>query len=387
VALATDVKRVVWASSVAVYGPSEKHPIVPVNEEAPTWPNLMYAYSKLMSEFLGWHYYSTLGLDNIGLRFEAVYGPGMELKGRATLHYFLFDLFKNGSLGKLCIVGEGDCLINWLFVKDCVQALIKACYAKSLKHRIFNIGGFEHTVREVASVVKELVPEADVNVVSEVLPGFKSFKKYGGLMSVDTARARQELGFQPSVHMKESVRELINYYRALAACMRRAGIAYFYTLIDDAIARVIKSEGGILWACKNYDGDVMSDLLGSAFGSLAIMSSVLVSPNGYFEYEAAHGTAQKHYYRYLKGEKTSTNPMAIIFAWSGALRKRGELDHIRDLIDFSNVLERATKETIEVDGVMTGDLANISDPPAKKVATTDEFIDAIGERLERLVQK
>lgn len=166
---------------------------------------------------------------------------------------------------------------------------------------------------------------------------------------------------------------------------KKAGITYFYTLIDDAVARVIKSEGGFLWACKNYDGDVMSDLLGSAYGSLAIMSSVLVSPNGCFEYEAAHGTVQKHYYRYLKGEKTSTNPMAIIFAWTGALRKRGELDNIPELIKFANNLERATKETVEVEGIMTGDLANISDPPAKKVATTDEFINAVGEKLKRLM--
>lgn len=162
----------------------------------------------------------------------------------------------------------------------------------------------------------------------------------------------------------------------------KAGISYFYTLIDDAVARVVKSEGGFLWACKNYDGDVMSDLIGSAYGSLAIMSSVLVSPNGYFEYEAAHGTVQKHYYRHVKGERTSTNSMAIIFAWAGALRKRGDLDKIPELVQFANRLERATKETIEADGIMTGDLASISDPPAKKVASTEEFIDAIGKRLK-----
>ena len=162
----------------------------------------------------------------------------------------------------------------------------------------------------------------------------------------------------------------------------KAGISYFYTLIDDAVARVVKSEGGFLWACKNYDGDVMSDLIGSAYGSLAIMSSVLVSPNGYFEYEAAHGTVQKHYYRHVKGERTSTNSMAIIFAWAGALRKRGELDNIPELVQFANRLERATKETIEVDGIMTSDLATISDPQAKKVASTEEFIDAVGQRLK-----
>jgi isocitrate dehydrogenase len=131
----------------------------------------------------------------------------------------------------------------------------------------------------------------------------------------------------------------------------------------------------------------MSDFLGSSYGSLALMTSVLVSPNWYFEYEAAHGTVQKHYYKYLKGEKTSTNPTAIIFAWTGALRKRGELDNIPKLGEFADKLERAVKETIEIDGIMTGDLAKISDPPAKKIATTEEFIDAVGNRLKKLMSK
>jgi len=163
------------------------------------------------------------------------------------------------------------------------------------------------------------------------------------------------------------------------------GITYFYTLIDDAVARVVRSEGGFLWACKNYDGDVMSDFLGSAYGSLALLTSVLVSPHGYFEYEAAHGTVQKHYYKHLKGEKTSTNSTAIIFAWTGALRKRGELDDIPELMEFADKLERALKETIEIDGVMTGDLAKISDPPARVVATTEEFIDAVAKTLKKLM--
>jgi len=139
----------------------------------------------------------------------------------------------------------------------------------------------------------------------------------------------------------------------------KAGITYFYTLIDDAVARVMKSEGGFIWACKNYDGDVMSDMLSSAFGSLAMMTSVLVSPDGCYEYEAAHGTVQRHYYKYLKGEPTSSNSVATIFAWSGALRKRGELDNLPDLIDFANRLEKATIDTIE-SGKMTGDLGAIS---------------------------
>lgn len=164
-----------------------------------------------------------------------------------------------------------------------------------------------------------------------------------------------------------------------------AGLKYFYTLIDDAIARVVRSEGGFIWACKNYDGDVMSDFLASSYGSLALMTSVLVSPDGYFMYEAAHGTVQKHYYKYLKGEKTSTNPTATIFAWTGALRKRGMLDNIPKLVEFSDKLERAVKETIEVDGIMTGDLAQISYPLAKKIAMTEEFIDAVGNRLDKLM--
>ena len=161
----------------------------------------------------------------------------------------------------------------------------------------------------------------------------------------------------------------------------KAGIRYFYTLIDDAVARIMKSSGGIVWACKNYDGDVFSDMLSSAFGSLAMMTSVLVSPKGYFEYEAAHGTVQRHYYRYLKGEETSTNSVATIFAWSGALRKRGELDGNDELRTFADRLEKATIETIE-SGVMTGDLALISTLEHVKKVNSREFICAVRERLE-----
>lgn len=162
---------------------------------------------------------------------------------------------------------------------------------------------------------------------------------------------------------------------------REAGLDFFYTLIDDAVARVVRSEGGFLWACKNYDGDVMSDLVGSAYGSLGLLTSVLVSPRGCVEYEAAHGTVQRHYYRVLKGEKTSTNPTAIIFAWSGALRKRGQLDKVLPLETFARNLEQAVRQTIETDGIMTGDLARISQTPARQVATTEAFIAAVAERL------
>jgi isocitrate dehydrogenase len=161
-----------------------------------------------------------------------------------------------------------------------------------------------------------------------------------------------------------------------------AGITYFYTLIDDAVARVMKSHGGFIWACKNYDGDVMSDMLSSAFGSLAMMTSVLVSPHGYYEYEAAHGTVQRHYYKYLKGEETSTNSVATIFAWTGALRKRGELDNIPELQKFADALEKATIETIE-SGKMTGDLALITTLPNPVKLNSKDFILAIRENLEK----
>ncbi len=160
-----------------------------------------------------------------------------------------------------------------------------------------------------------------------------------------------------------------------------AGIEYFYTLIDDAVARVIRSEGGYIWACKNYDGDVMSDMVATAFGSLAMMTSVLVAPDGTYEYEAAHGTVQRHYYKYLKGEETSTNSVATIFAWTGALRKRGELDNIPALMAFADKLEKATIDTIE-NGTMTKDLALITTMKDVTVANSEEFIKAIRKTLE-----
>ena len=164
----------------------------------------------------------------------------------------------------------------------------------------------------------------------------------------------------------------------------RAGIEYFFTLIDDAVARVMKTEGGILWALKNYDGDVMSDMVASACGSLAMMTSVLVSPHGWFEYEAAHGTVQKHYYRHLKGEKTSSNSMALIFAWTGGLRKRGELDGTPAVIEFADALEAAALQTVEA-GIMTGDLLLLADKkPSNRKVNTERFIDEIADRLKNL---
>jgi len=178
-------------------------------------------------------------------------------------------------------------------------------------------------------------------------------------------------------HFKDIFAEI--YEKEYKEKFEAAGIEYFYTLIDDAVARVIRSKGGFIWACKNYDGDVMSDMLATAFGSLSMMTSVLVSPTGKYEYEAAHGTVTRHYYRYLKGEETGTNPVATIFAWTGALRKRGQLDDIPELVAFADKLEKVTIETIE-GGVMTGDLAIIFNREAKSV-TTRVFLQAIADKL------
>ncbi len=163
-----------------------------------------------------------------------------------------------------------------------------------------------------------------------------------------------------------------------------AGIEYFYTLIDDAVARVVRSEGGFIWACKNYDGDVMSDMVATAFGSLGLMTSVLVSPDGVYEYEAAHGTVTRHYYKWLKGEETSTNSMATLFAWTGALRKRGELDEIPALCEFAGKLEKAAVQTIE-EGVMTGDLIPLSSLPEKRKVDTETFLHEVAKRLDALL--
>lgn len=183
-------------------------------------------------------------------------------------------------------------------------------------------------------------------------------------------------------HFKDIFQEL--YEQEYEEKFKRAGIKYFYTLIDDAVARVIRSRGGFIWACKNYDGDVMSDMVATAFGSLSMMTSVLVSADGVYEYEAAHGTVQRHYYKYLKGEPTSTNPIATLFAWTGALRKRGELDSLPTLCEFADKLELATLNTVE-SGVMTGDLAAMSTLPEVRKVNTEEFLLAIQKALEELL--
>ncbi|MCR5420889.1 MAG: NADP-dependent isocitrate dehydrogenase [Lachnospiraceae bacterium] len=182
-------------------------------------------------------------------------------------------------------------------------------------------------------------------------------------------------------HFKDVFNEI--FEKEYKAKFEEAGIEYFYTLIDDIVARIMRSEGGMIWACKNYDGDVMSDMVSSAFGSLAMMTSVLVSPSGVYEYEAAHGTVQRHYYKYQKGEETSTNSVATIFAWTGALRKRGELDGLKELCDFADMLEKATISTIE-SGRMTKDLALITSIKEPKVLNSLDFIKEIRKNLEEM---
>ncbi len=174
------------------------------------------------------------------------------------------------------------------------------------------------------------------------------------------------------------------YDKEYDAKFKEAGIEYFYTLIDDAVARVVRSEGGFIWACKNYDGDVMSDMVATAFGSLAMMTSVLVSPEGFYEYEAAHGTVQRHYYQHLKGQETSTNSMATLFAWTGALRKRGELDEINELVEFADKLEKASIKTIE-NGIMTKDLALLAEMDNIKVVNTEQFLVEVKNTLDTMI--
>lgn len=214
----------------------------------------------------------------------------------------------------------------------------------------------------------------------------RSFARSCFQYAIDT---RQDLWFSTKdtiakVYDGEFKRVFEEEFENYKAEFDKLGITYFYTLIDDAVARVIRSEGGFIWACKNYDGDVMSDMVATAYGSLAMMTSVLVSPDGVYEYEAAHGTVQRHYYKYLKGEPTSTNSVATIFAWSGALRKRGELDHLPELVRFANTLEKATIDTIE-DGIMTGDLYLTSQLENKVKVGTEDFLTVIGNKLSSLL--
>ena len=240
---------------------------------------------------------------------------------------------------------------------------------------------------EDGTVMKETIHEfKGAGVIQGMHNLNKSIESYARSCFAYALDTRQDLWFATKDTIskkydhtfKDIMQEI--YEKEYEEKFKAAGITYFYTLIDDAVARVMKSEGGYIWACKNYDGDVMSDMISSAFGSLAMMTSVLVSPEGNYEYEAAHGTVQRHYYKHLKGEETSTNSVATIFAWSGALRKRGELDQIPELMTFADKLEKATLDTIE-SGKMTKDLALITTIEHPTVLNSKEFILAIRETL------
>lgn len=240
--------------------------------------------------------------------------------------------------------------------------------------------------KEIRQTIHNFTGEGIIQGIHNTDKSIKSFAKACFNYALDT---KQDLWFATKDtisktydhNFKDIFQEI--YDEEYADKFEKAGIEYFYTLIDDAVARVMKAKGGFIWACKNYDGDVMSDMVSSAFGSLAMMTSVLVSPSGVYEYEAAHGTVQRHYYKHLQGEETSTNSVATIFAWSGALRKRGELDGIKELTDFADKLEKATIQTIE-GGKMTKDLALITSLKDVTVLNSEDFIKAIRETLESL---
>ncbi len=246
----------------------------------------------------------------------------------------------------------------------------KSLYSKNISreiaYRINEPAVFRTFSTGLASRNYKAITQENEQVLQNILPIFNSLDEVICVIIIEYSEKQKEIFDK---EYKEKFEEL--------------NIEYFYTLIDDAIARVIKSKGGYIWACKNYDGDVMSDMVATAFGSLAMMTSVLVSPEGYYEYEAAHGTVQRHYYNHLEGKETSTNSIATIFAWSGALRKRGELDNNSELIEFANNLEKASIKTIN-EGVMTKDLALLSELDNIKVSNSAEFIKEIRNRLEKI---
>lgn len=248
-----------------------------------------------------------------------------------------------------------------------------------------------------------LVTHPDGTTTKEVIHNFKTDGIIQGLHNLDDsiesfAKACLNYGLDTKQDVWFATKDTISktydhrfkdifmevYEREYKERFEAAGIEYFYTLIDDAVSRVIRSEGGYIWACKNYDGDVMSDMIATAFGSLGLMTSVLVSPDGVYEYEAAHGTVQQHYYKHLKGEATSTNSTATIFAWTGALIKRGELDNLPELVKFGKKLEEATTATIEA-GIMTGDLYSLCQLPEKRKVNSEEFLRAIAAKLDTLI--
>ena len=242
---------------------------------------------------------------------------------------------------------------------------------------------------EARELVHEYKSAGIAQGMHNLIPSIESFARSCFSYALDT---KQDLWFATkdtiSKKYDHTFKDIFQeiYDNEYKDAFEKTGIEYFYTLIDDAVARVVKSEGGYIWACKNYDGDVMSDMVATAFGSLAMMTSVLVSPDGKYEYEAAHGTVQRHYYKYLKGEETSTNSVATIFAWSGALRRRGQMDDLPELMRYADCLEKATIDTIEA-GYMTKDLALVSSLPEIHPLSSEGFIKAIAERLTTYLEK
>ena len=313
--------------------------------------------------------------------------------------YKLKKMWKSPN-GTIRAILDGTVFRAPIMVKN-VKPLV-SCWEKPITIARHAYGDIYKNVEAAAPAgsVAKLVIEKDGEIIdSQVIQEFKGAGIAQGVHNTDASIASfarscfefalsrgEDLWFSTKDtisktydhHFKDVFQEI--YDAEYKEKFEAAGIEYFYTLIDDAVARVIRSKGGMVWACKNYDGDVMSDMLATAFGSLSMMTSVLVSPEGYYEYEAAHGTVTRHYYRYLKGEKTSTNPVATIFAWSQALAKRGELDEIPELVDFAARLEKATLDTIE-SGTMTGDLAGISVGVEAHSVDSETFIKAIAARL------
>ena len=298
----------------------------------------------------------------------------------------------DGTVFRAPIVVKGvePCVINW---KKPIT-LARHAYGDVYKNAEIKVPG--------AGKAEIVFTGADGSVIRETIHQFKGAGIIQGIHNTDEsitsfARAcfnyaidsKQDLWFSTKDTIsKKYDHNFKDIFQDMYDCeykeqFKALGIEYFYTLIDDAVARVMKAEGGFIWACKNYDGDVMSDMVSSAFGSLAMMTSVLVSPTGIYEYEAAHGTVQRHYYKHLKGEETSTNSVATIFAWSGALRKRGELDSLNDLVEFADKLEKATITTIE-EGKMTKDLALITSLKDVTVLNSEDFIKAIRTTMEAL---
>ena len=291
----------------------------------------------------------------------------------------------DGTVFRTPIIVKGiePCVRNWVKPITIARHAYGDVY-KNAEIRVPGPGKVELVYTgEDGTEIRELVHEYDGAGVAQGMhnldASIASFAMSCFEFALDT---KQDLWFatKDTISKKYDHRFQEIYDDQYAARFEEAGIEYFYTLIDDAVARVMKAEGGFIWACKNYDGDVMSDMVSSAFGSLAMMTSALVSPAGVYEYEAAHGTVQRHYYKHLEGKETSTNSVATIFAWSGALRKRGELDELPDLVAFADRLEAATLATIEA-GEMTGDLARITTLPNPTTLSTGEFIRAIARRL------